>query len=217
MRVGPHHDRLARRHQPHQALPHPLRPGPRGGRCLLHACPWRDAGLGGGKRLRQVHHRAARAAPDRADGRAGGVRGAGHHRAARRRAAPLATTHADRVPGPVRLAQPAHDGRRHAGRALADPRLWRRRQAPCPRGRAVAARRPAAGACPPLPARVLRRPAPAHRHRPGAGAGAGFGGVRRAGLGTGRVRAGAGGQPAGRPAGSGSACPTCSSRTTWPW
>ena len=53
-----------------------------------------------------------------------------------------------------------------------------------------------------LSARILRRPAPAHRHRPRAGGGAGAGGVRRAGLGAGRVDPGAGGEPAEGPAGA---------------
>ena len=68
-----------------------------------------------------------------------------------------------------------------------------------------------------LPARVLRRAAAAHRHRPRPGAGPGAGGVRRAGLRPGRVGAGTGGEPAEAICSSGSACPTCSSRTTWRW
>ena len=52
----------------------------------------------------------------------------------------------------------------------------------------------------PLPARVLRRPAPAHRHRPHAGPAAEADRRRRAGLRPGRVDPGAGGQPARRPA-----------------
>ena len=55
----------------------------------------------------------------------------------------------------------------------------------------------------PLPARVLRRPAPAHRHRPGAGAGAAADRRRRAGLGARRLDPGADHQPAS---------PTCSER-----
>ena len=62
--------------------------------------------------------------------------------------------------------------------------------------RALRAGRPQPRAPQPLPARVLRRPAPAGRHRPGArprpeGAGPG-----RAGVGPGRVRPGRGRQPA---------------------
>ncbi len=53
----------------------------------------------------------------------------------------------------------------------------------------------------PLSAPVLRRPAPAGRHRPGAGARAPAGDLRRGGVGTGRVGAGPGAQPARRPAG----------------
>ena len=68
-----------------------------------------------------------------------------------------------------------------------------------------------------LPARVLRRPAPAHRHRPGAGAEAQADHRRRAGLGPRRLDPGAGDQPADGPAARSSACPTCSSPTTWRW
>ena len=57
-------------------------------------------------------------------------------------------------------------------------------------------RRPAAVPRPPLPARVLRRPATADRHRPGAGPGARSHRVRRAGLGPRRLDPGPGAQPA---------------------
>ena len=69
----------------------------------------------------------------------------------------------------------------------------------------------------PLPAPVLRRPAPAHRHRPGARPAAGGHRLRRAGVGPGRVGAGSGGQPARGPAGRVRASPTCSSPTTCRW
>ena len=77
-----------------------------------------------------------------------------------------------------------------------------------PQGRPAAARPGAARAGraqprarQPLPAPVLRRPAPAHRHRPGAGPAPGGHRLRRAGVGAGRVGAGAGDQPARGPAG----------------
>ena len=53
----------------------------------------------------------------------------------------------------------------------------------------------------PLSARVLRRPAPAHRHRPGAGAEPEVHRLRRADRRAGRLDPGAGGEPAGGPAG----------------
>ena len=56
------------------------------------------------------------------------------------------------------------------------------------------------GARAPLPARVLRRPAPAHRHRARAGGGAQADRLRRAGLGARRFHPGAGDQPAAGPA-----------------
>ena len=65
-----------------------------------------------------------------------------------------------------------------------------------------------------LSARVLRRPAPAPRHRARAGARAQADRLRRAGVGARRVGAGAGDQPAGRPAARIRRSPICSSRTT---
>ena len=61
-------------------------------------------------------------------------------------------------------------------------------------------RRPQPRALQPLPARVLRRPAPAHRHRPGADAAAQAARRRRAGLRARRVDPGPGHQPAAGPA-----------------
>ena len=97
---------------------------------------------------------------------------------------PLAQPHADRVPGPVRLAQPAHvDPPDHRGRA--DRQQYRRQLARAGRaGAPGAARRRAARHHPqPLSARVFRRPAPAHRHRAGHRARAGIHPARRADLG----------------------------------
>ena len=52
-----------------------------------------------------------------------GADGAGRRAGARRdRAAGLSPPHPVHLPGPVRLARPAHDGGRHRGRAAADPR-----------------------------------------------------------------------------------------------
>ena len=69
----------------------------------------------------------------------------------------------------------------------------------------------------PLPAPVLRRPAPAHRDRPRARAEPQGDHLRRAGLGAGRLRPGAGGQPAGASCSASSGCRTSSSPTTCPW
>ena len=120
------------------------------------------------------------------------------HRGADRAAA----RHADHLPGPVRLAQSAHDRRRDRRRGADHPSAG---QEPArvrgPRGRAAgdgrAERRPHAA----LSARVLRRAAPAHRHRARAGGVAEADRVRRAGLGAGRVDPGADDQPAGGSAG----------------
>ena len=73
-----------------------------------------------------------RAAADRSDRGHGPLRGHRHHRDARRSAAQAAPADADRVPGSVRLAEPAHDGGRDPGRA-ADRARHRR-----PRGAARA-------------------------------------------------------------------------------
>ena len=67
--------------------------------------------------------------------------------------------------------------------------------------RAAGNRRPAAREpCAPLPARILRRPAPAYRHRARARGGAEADHLRRAGVGARRVDPGADPQPARRPA-----------------
>ena len=129
------------------------------------------------------------------------VRGPRHHPPRRGRDAAAAARHPDDLPGPVLVAEPAAHGRHDRRRAVPDP------------GRRARGRRQAGGAGParagraqpralqPLPARVLRRPAPAHRHRPHAGAAAQADRGGRAGVGAGRVDPGAGGQPAGGPAG----------------
>ena len=84
---------------------------------------------------------------------------------------PLRREHADRLPGSVRLAQPAPVGRPDRRRGPA--RAPHRRDAGRARGadrRGAARGRPRSRDAPPLSARVLRRPAPAHRHRPRPGA-----------------------------------------------
>ena len=116
--------------------------------------------------------------------------------------APAAARHPDRLPGPLHLAQPAHDGRRHRRRAVRDPPR-RRAQGRPPQAGAGAARpgRAQPRAHQPLPPPVLRWPAAAHRHRPRARAQPQGDHLRRAGLGARRLGAGPGGQPAGEAAG----------------
>ena len=92
------------------------------------------------------------------------------HDAGGRGAEPLPPQAAVHLPGPVRLAQPAHDGLRHPGRAAGHPRHRRRRLSPRDGRRADGDGRPRPPPAQPLPALLLRRPAPAHRHRPLAGA-----------------------------------------------
>ena len=83
-----------------------------------------------------------------------------------RRAARTAPPHADDLPGPVRQPRSAHDGRgdRRPSRCASSTGASARRCA-----RRVQALLERVGMDPrydaPLPARVLRRPAPAHRHR----------------------------------------------------
>ncbi len=103
---------------------------------------------------------------------------------------------ADDLPGPLLVAEPAHDrgrDRRRGATTAHEPRRARdsgeRRELARTRG---AQRRPHC----PLSARTLRRAAPAHRDCPGAHHGAGVRRLRRADLGVGRFRAGAGGEPA---------------------
>ena len=67
--------------------------------------------------------------------------------------------------------------------------------------RAARPGRPAGALGRPVPARILRRPAPAHRDRPRAGAVAAAGRARRAGVGARRLDPRADPQPAARPAG----------------
>ena len=123
-------------------------------------------GPGGRERLRQDHRRPRRAAPDRADLGLGAGRRHRDHRPVQIGDAPLPGADADHLPGPVLLAQSAHDGGRDRGRAAAGAR-HRPPQGARRAGRGpVRPRRPAAGADEQLPAPVLGRPAPAHRHRP---------------------------------------------------
>ncbi len=73
--------------------------------------------------------------------------------------------HADRLPGPVLVAEPAHARGRDRRGAAGDPRLGSTDERARARGGALRARGAGAHAPAALPARVQRRPAPAHRHR----------------------------------------------------
>ena len=77
----------------------------------------RDPGAGRRIRLRQVHARPPGAAADRADRRHACASTARHRRARRARAARAPARMPDHLPGPLRVAQPAHDGGRHPRRA----------------------------------------------------------------------------------------------------
>ncbi|CAK7281238.1 Oligopeptide transport ATP-binding protein OppF [Streptomyces misionensis JCM 4497] len=126
------------------------------------------------------------------------VQGRGHHPAVGPRPEGRAPQHPDGLPGPLHLPEPPDDGGRHRGGAVRDPPRGGPQGGPAPAGAGTAGR---GGARPglrqPLPAPVLRRPAPAHRHRAGARAAPGGHRRRRAGVRPGRLRAGAGDQPAG--------------------
>ena len=120
----------------------------------------------------------------------------------RSRDAPPAPRHPDRVPGPVHLAQPADDGRRHRRRAVRDPHRRRAQGRASQAGPGAARpRRAQPRAHQPLPPPVLRWAAAAHRHRARHRAQPEGARLRRAGLGARRVGAGAGRQPHGEAAG----------------
>ena len=116
--------------------------------------------------LRQVDARACVAAP-LAERGGHPLRGARHLPYRSPRHAPAASRAAARLPGPVRLAFAAHDGRpdRHRGAARARAVAVGPRARP-PRQRRAGGGRPRPGDAQPLSARILGRPAPAHRHRP---------------------------------------------------
>src|SRR5205814_9899095 len=108
----------------------------------------------------------------------------------------------DHLPEPVRVAEPADDRRPDPERADADPRHRRVGTGPHRTGiRAAAEGRPARGFVLQIPARIFRWAAPAHRDRTLPDAQAGHIDLRRVGVGTRRVGAGAGAEPAAGPAG----------------
>ena len=156
----------------------------------------RDPRAGRRVGLRQDDRRAAAAPPDRPDVRLDPVRRRRAHGPQGRGPQAVPAPDADHLPGPVLRASTR--GRRSAtasARACGSTASGR----PPSGGEGPAddgPRRARAIARQPLPARVLRRPAPAHRHRPGARPGARPGRLRRAGLGPRRVDPGPGAQPA---------------------
>ena len=159
-------------------------------------------------------HPAARAAHQRA----GALRGPRPHGADRRRAAAAAPARAGDLPGPLQLAQSAHDGRADHRRAAGRPRPRAEPRRPArARARPARAGRAPAAARRPLPARAVGRPAAARRHRARAGDRADADRLRRAGVGARRVDPGADHQPARGSPGASSGSRTCSSRTTSPW
>ena len=124
------------------------------------------------ERLRQDHARPADAARRRADRRADHLPPRRRQRDRRdgpleARARRLPPPGPPGLPGPLRLAEPAHDGeadhRRSALRHPHRPRRGARAQKVGDLLELVGLERVGDGA---LPARLLRRPAPAHRHRP---------------------------------------------------
>ena len=115
--------------------------------------------------------------------------------------AAVSPRHADRVPGPVRLAVAAHVDRRHhrGGAARPSPRHARAR-ARCARDPRADRCRARSGHAFPLSARILRRPAPAHRGGARHRAGADIRGARRADQRARHADPGADGRPPARPA-----------------
>ena len=165
--------------------------------------------------LGQDHLRHGAAADRQADQRPRRLPRRGHRELRAPADAAPALADADRVPGPVLLAQPAHVGA-PAHRGGADRQRHRRRPArPVRAGEGGAARRR-----PPrhhhlaLPARVLRRPAPAPRHRPGDRARARVHPARRADLGPRPLGPGADHRPPARAPAASGASATSSSATT---
>ena len=162
----------------------------------------RDAGARRRVGLRQVDHRPGDPAALRADRRLDRARGPRDRPARGRRAAGAAAADADDLPGPAGEPQPAHDRRARSSpsRSTSTPS-----SAEAERRARVMELMDAVGLNralrQPLPARVLRRPAPAHRHRPGAGAEPEVHRLRRADRRARRLDPGAGGEPARGPAG----------------
>ena len=129
-------------------------------------------GLVGRVGLRQDDHRAGDHPPVQADDRPHRVRRRRYRGPRGQGPQDHAAAHADGLPGPVCQPQSADERRRDHRRAVGDPRDRDRGGASRARPRDARDRRPQPRLRGPLPARVLRWPAPAHRRGPGPGAAA---------------------------------------------
>ena len=130
----------------------------------------RGARRGRGVGVRQDDAGADPARPRRGDGGVDRARGRGDHGSQGIGAPADAAAHADRLPGPTRLAEPGDDDRRARRRSAALPQArLRPRGASRPRGRGARARRPRArrGVPRQVPGRPLRRAEAAGRAGPG--------------------------------------------------
>ena len=190
--------------RPGQALPDPRRRSCSARSAMVQAVdgvelrhpPRRDARPRRRVGLRQDHGRPPAAAAHRADGGHDPLRRHRHHEAPGRGPQALPAADADHLPGPVLEPRPADADRRQHRRGPAHPRPRDARRA-ARQGRADdGPGRPPAVPRAPLPARVLRRPAPAHRDRPRARPRARPRRLRRAGVGARRLDPGPGAQPA---------------------
>ena len=83
-----------------------------------------------------------------------------------KKAATDSSRDADHLPGSLRLAEPAHEDRRHRWRAAGDPQRRHEDRTTRARRTTAAACRARSGLHGPIRARVLRRPTPAHRRCP---------------------------------------------------
>ena len=109
-----------------------------------HDRPRRHARPRRGERQRQEHPRASPRRPAKPERGRSALRGRAGRRRRAREASPPAPAAADRVPGSVRRAQPAHDSRRHDCRASARSGLFAR-GGPRAGGRGSHPRRPVQG------------------------------------------------------------------------
>ena len=139
----------------------------------------------------------------------------GRHAPEARRHVAASPAHPDDLPGPVLVDEPAaagrHDRRRAAGEFRHRPRPRHATTAVARLFERVGLRPDAMRKYRP---RILRRPAPAARHRQGAVGQSRRDRGRRAGVGARRLGAGAGAEPADRPAGGVAGSPISSSATT---